>query len=130
MTDPYHSPILFRFFHILTPQSELRPLPSKIRSYWPIHGYTSTQIIITILIFVITMTKGAPAFPIVIIALVPIRLLYMVKIWNRETLRYVDAWACRDGTPEDDQDREARRIEAEKETRPEEGLMVQDGGRT
>ena len=79
------------------------------------------QIIITILIFVITLTKGAPAFPVVIIALVPVRLLLMNKIWKRDTLRYVDAWACKEGTPEDDEDRAA---EIEKRARPEEGLMV------
>lgn len=80
-----------------------------------------TQIVTTILIFVITLTNGAPAFPVVIIALVPVRLLVMNKIWNRETLRYVDGWACKEGTPEDDQDGLA---EEEKTTRPEEGLMV------
>ena len=36
--------------------------------------------------------------------LVPIRLLLLTKLWNRETLRFVDAWACRKGTPEDDKD--------------------------
>jgi hypothetical protein len=41
----------------------------------------------------------------IIIALVPIRLLVMNRMWNRETLRYVDGWACREGTPEDDEDR-------------------------
>jgi len=96
-----------------------------VRSYWAIHGYTAIQIIVTILIFVITLTKGAPAFPVVIIALVPIRLLFMNKIWNRETLRYVDAWACKEGTPEDDQDRLA---EEEKRARPEEGLMAPSAG--
>lgn len=29
----------------------------------------------------------------------------MRRVWSREVLRYVDAWACRDGTPEDDEDR-------------------------
>ena len=69
----------------------------------------------------ITLTKGAPAFPVVIIALVPVRLLFMNKIWDREVLRYVDAWACKEGTPEDDED---RRADIEKRARPEEGLMV------
>ncbi|KAL8823507.1 MAG: hypothetical protein Q9191_005793 [Dirinaria sp. TL-2023a] len=121
------NPVLYRFFHILTPPSELQPLPSKIQGYWPIHGYTAAQISATILIFVITLTKGAPAFPVVIIALVPIRLLFMKKLWNRETLRYVDSWACRAGTPEDDEDRVA---ETEKRARPEEGLMTRDGTMT
>lgn len=53
-----------------------------------------------------TLTKGAPAFPLIIIALVPTRLLLMKKLWSRETLRFVDAWACREGTPEDDEDRD------------------------
>ncbi len=29
----------------------------------------------------------------------------MPRMWNRDYLRYVDAWACRDGSPEDDEDR-------------------------
>jgi len=32
----------------------------------------------------------------------------MKKLWNRETLRYVDAWACREGTPEDTEDERAQ----------------------
>lgn len=50
-----------------------------------------------------TSTVAAPAFPVIIIALVP-RLLVMNKIWGKETLRSVDAWACKDGSPEDDED--------------------------
>jgi hypothetical protein len=75
--------------------------------YLGIHLYTAVQIIITVVIFVVTLTKGAPAFPLIIIALVPLRLLLMNKIWKRDTLRYIDAWACKDGTPEDDEDRRA-----------------------
>lgn len=89
---------------MLTPSSELPALPKTVRSYWPIHGYTLSQIIITVIIFIVTLTVAGPAFPILIIALVPIRLLFMNRIWNRETLRFVDAWACRDGTPEGDED--------------------------
>ena len=71
--------------------------------------YTATQIIVTVIIFVVTLTKGAPAFPLIIIALVPIRLLLMNKLWKRDTLRFVDAWACRDGAPEDEEDHSAER---------------------
>ena len=71
--------------------------------------YTAAQIIVTVIIFVVTLTKGAPAFPLIIIALVPIRLLLMNKLWKRDTLRFVDAWACKDGTPEDDEDHSAER---------------------
>lgn len=99
------SPILYRFFYLLTPPSELPELPPGIRNYWSIHLYTIVQIVVTVMIFVVTLTKGAPAFPLIIIALVPTRLLLMNKLWSRETLRFVDAWACRDGTPEDDEDR-------------------------
>ena len=70
--------------------------------YLGIHLYTVMQIFITAVIFVVTLTKGAPAFPIIIIILVPVRLLLLNKMWNRETLRYVDTWACRDGGPEDE----------------------------
>ena len=62
------------------------------------------QVIVTVIIFVVTLTKGAPAFPVIIIALVPIRLLLMNRIWNKATLRHVDSWACRDGSPEDEGD--------------------------
>ena len=59
---------------------------------------------VTVIIFIVTLTKGAPAFPVIIITLVPVRLLLMNRIWNKHTLKFVDAWACRDGTPEDDED--------------------------
>ena len=59
---------------------------------------------VTVIIFIVTLTQGAPAFPVIIIALVPIRLLFMNRIWSKDTLRFVDAWACRDGTPEDGED--------------------------
>jgi hypothetical protein len=32
----------------------------------------------------------------------------MKRWWNREALRFVDAWACREGTPEDDEDQQAQ----------------------
>ena len=81
-------------------------MPTAIRSYLGIHVYTVVQIILTVVIFIVTLTKGAPVFPVIIIALVPTRLLLMNKLWSRETLRFVDAWACREGTPEDDEDRD------------------------
>lgn len=62
------------------------------------------QIVVTVIIFIVTLTRGAPAFPVLIIALVPFRLLVMKRWWPREALRFVDAWACREGTPEDDED--------------------------
>ncbi|KZF23001.1 hypothetical protein L228DRAFT_283061 [Xylona heveae TC161] len=77
---------------------------NTLSAYLPIHMYTLTQILVTAGIFIVTLTKGAPAFPIIIIALVPVRLLVMKYCWHREVLRYVDAWACKDGTPEDDED--------------------------
>ena len=98
------SPILYRFFHILTPPVELPLLPEGIQSYWPVHAYTILQIMVTVVIFIVTLTKGAPAFPVIIIALVPIRLLLLNRIWNKDTLGFVDTWACRDGTPEDDEE--------------------------
>ena len=117
------NPILYRTFYLLTPPSELPTLPPSIsnaspstwRAYAPIHGYTLVQIIMTVIIFVVTLTKGAPAFPVIIIACVPARLLLMKKIWRREVLRFVDAWACREGTPEDDEDQRAQMSQAEDE---------------
>lgn len=105
MTDFILSPILYRFFYLLTPPSELPQLPKAVKNYRGIHVFTIVQIVMTVVIFIVTLTKAAPAFPVIIIALVPIRLLVMNRIWNRETLRFVDAWACRDGTPEDDEDK-------------------------
>lgn len=32
----------------------------------------------------------------------------MKRWWPREVLRFVDAWACREGTPEDDEDERER----------------------
>jgi len=98
------NPILYRFFYMLTPPSELPTLPKGVKNYWGIHAYTATQIIMTAIIFYVTLTVAAPAFPVIIILLVPARLKLMNRLWNRETLRFVDAWACREGTPEDDED--------------------------
>ncbi|KAG8525739.1 uncharacterized protein KY384_000499 [Bacidia gigantensis] len=98
------NPILNRVFYLLTPPSELPDLPETVKSYRSVHAYTVTQIIATVIVFIVTLTKGAPAFPLIIIACVPARLLIMNRLWRRSTLRYVDAWACRDGTPEDDED--------------------------
>ena len=99
------NPILFRFFHLLTPPSELPKLPATVSSYLGVHAYTITQIVVTVIIFIVTLTKGAPVFPIIVIACVPARLLIVNRIWSRETLRYVDGWACKPGTPEDDEDK-------------------------
>ena len=106
------NPILYRTFYLLTPPSELPTLPASISSsspptwkaYAPIHGYTLLQVITTVIVFVVTLTKGAPVFPVLIIALVPVRLMVMNRIWHRDVLRFVDAWACREGTPEDEED--------------------------
>ena len=98
------NPLLFRFFHMLTPPSELPPLPAGA-GYAQIHLYTATQIVVTAGIFAMTLTVAGPAFPVVIIALVPVRLVLMTRIWKREVLRYVDTWACRGGSPEDGGDR-------------------------
>ncbi|RAL08604.1 uncharacterized protein BO97DRAFT_376380 [Aspergillus homomorphus CBS 101889] len=140
------NPILYRTFYLLTPPSELPPLPATLAtstpaqdtqndhhpetgneeefqppqststpSYIPIHLYTLLQIVITVVIFILTLTRGAPAFPVLIVLLVPFRLLVMKRWWPREVLRFVDAWACKEGTPEDDEDAQAE-AEAEAET--------------
>ncbi len=114
------NPILYRFFYILTPPSELPPLPKGVKSYWGIHAYTILQIVMTGIIFYVTLTVAAPAFPVIIIALVPIRLLVMKRLWGRETLRFVDAWACKNGTPEDDEDRRDGRISERSEVKGDE----------
>ncbi|KAK4194547.1 putative transporter [Triangularia verruculosa] len=95
------NPMLARFFHLLTPPSELPNLPLGV-SWGGVHAYTVTQILVTVAIFVVTLTVAAPGFPLLIIILVPIRLCAMNRIWKRETLRFVDGWACREGKPEDD----------------------------
>ncbi|KAL2820503.1 hypothetical protein BDW59DRAFT_174529 [Aspergillus cavernicola] len=46
-------------------------------SYSPVHLYTILQIITTVAIFILTLTRGAPAFPLLIISLVPFHLLVM-----------------------------------------------------
>ncbi|KAK5114810.1 hypothetical protein LTR85_010123 [Meristemomyces frigidus] len=96
------NPILQRTFWVLTPASGLPPLPEKIKSYWPIHAYTLFEIVMTVVIFIVTLTLAGPAFPVIIIALVLFRLLAMNRLWNRKVLRYVDRWACRGGFPEGD----------------------------
>ncbi|KAK9329745.1 HCO3 transporter family-domain-containing protein [Lipomyces starkeyi] len=95
------NPILFRVFQLLTPPSELPKLPEGIASYLPIHLYTIVQVLVTAGIFVVTLTKAGPAFPVLIMALVPLRLTLMRRVWSRAALRFVDQWACRNGAPED-----------------------------
>ena len=58
----------------------------------------------TVVVFIVTLTVAGPAFPVIIIALVPFRLLGMNRIWSRDVLMYVDRWACREGRPEDKED--------------------------
>ena len=96
------NPVLYRFLFLLTPPSELPPLPEKMPGYLQVHVYTVTQVVATAIIFYVTLTVAGPVFPVIIIALVPIRLLVMNRLWNREVLKFVDAWACRDGCPEDE----------------------------
>jgi hypothetical protein len=68
-----------------------------LESRKPIHLYTITQIIITGIVFGVTLTVAAPAFPIIIVAMVPVRLCIMNRFWSKEVLDHVDAWACRPG---------------------------------
>ncbi|KAL8387479.1 hypothetical protein RB595_009876 [Gaeumannomyces hyphopodioides] len=99
------NPILPRLSYLLAPSSELdgvARLPRGV-SWLGVHMYTLTQVVVTLLIFGVTLTVAAPSFPLIIIAFVPIRLAWFGRFWSRETLRYVDAWACRDGKPEDDE---------------------------
>ncbi|KND89768.1 putative transporter [Tolypocladium ophioglossoides CBS 100239] len=97
------NPILARVAHLLTPRPELLALPDGA-SWLGVHCYTITQVVLTGVVFGITLTVAAPAFPLVIIALVPLRLSLMSRLWSRETLRAVDGWACRPGRPEDGED--------------------------
>ena len=105
------NPILRRAFWMLTPPSDLPPLPARIRSYWPVHAYTLFEIITTVIIFIVTRTVAGPAFPVIIIALVPFRLLAMNRIWSKDVLRFVDRWACREGFPEGEPHQERQDME-------------------
>ncbi|CAK1364863.1 unnamed protein product [Cercospora beticola] len=96
------NPILDRTFQLLTPPSDLPPLPEKIKSWCQIHTYTLFEILMAVVIFIVTLTVAGPAFPLIIAALVPFRLLVMGRIWSKDVLRFVDRWACREGTPEDE----------------------------
>lgn len=69
-------------------------------SYASVHLYTATQILATVAIFVVTLTKAAPAFPVLVLILVPLRLKVLGRLWGRGTLGLVDGWACREGGPE------------------------------
>lgn len=106
--------ILTRIANLLTPFSELPQLPPGV-TWWGIHAYTLTQIAMTGVVFGVTLTVAAPAFPLVIIALVPVRLTVMNRFWGRETLLMVDAWACREGKPEDRQMRGVIQLQEDEE---------------
>ncbi|KAA8647128.1 hypothetical protein EYZ11_008079 [Aspergillus tanneri] len=88
------NPILYRTFYLLTPPSELPPLPiisltKRADSPGPITRKTPTH----------------PIFP----SIFSFRLLVMKRWWPRGVLRFVDAWTCRERTPEDDEDVESKR---------------------
>ncbi|KAJ6443937.1 Boron transporter 1 [Purpureocillium lavendulum] len=98
------NPMLARLAHLVTPPSTLRsryPLP-RGASWRGVHAFTLAQVALAALVFGVTLTVAAPAFPLVVVALVPLRLTLMRRLWARETLLFVDAWACRPGRPEDD----------------------------
>jgi hypothetical protein len=69
------------------PSSELPKLPTGIDGYAGIHWYTLLQIVLTAGIFAVTLTPGAPVFPVIIVLLVPIRLKIMNRWWRKETLK-------------------------------------------
>lgn len=94
------NPILGRVARLLTPPSDLGELPAGA-TWLGVHAYTLVQIALTAAVFTMTLTVAAPAFPLVIVTLVPVRLTLMSRIWSRDTLRVVDGWACRPGKPED-----------------------------
>lgn len=97
------NPILYRVFDMISERDGLKLLPKGVR-WRAVNGYTLFQIIVTVGIFVVTFTKGAAAFPIVIVAFVPFRLQVMNRIWRREVLMFVDSWACRPGVVGNDFD--------------------------
>ncbi|KAM0269262.1 hypothetical protein ACHAQH_009787 [Verticillium albo-atrum] len=94
------NPILSRIGYLVTTPADLPELPLGA-SWRGVHTYTVAQLVLTGIVFGVTLTVAAPGFPIIIIILVPVRLHIMNKIWSRETLRYVDGWATREGKPED-----------------------------
>ncbi|EGX95093.1 anion exchange protein, putative [Cordyceps militaris CM01] len=104
------NPILPRVANLLTPTSERASLPTNV-TWLGLHSYTLTQVVLTGIVFGVTLTVAAPAFPLLIIALVPVRLAFMNKIWSKETLRAVDGWACRPGKPEDPGEEQPIRID-------------------
>ncbi|KIE00225.1 HCO3, HCO3-transporter family, partial [Metarhizium majus ARSEF 297] len=118
------NPILDRIFQLLTPKSELPALPDGV-TWSGIHSFTGTQLILTGIVFGVTLTVAAPAFPLVIIALVPLRLTLMKRAWSAETLRFVDGWACRPGRPEDESDA-GQVIMAEDEEKGRDSVMRSD----
>ncbi|RGP67858.1 hypothetical protein FSPOR_5693 [Fusarium sporotrichioides] len=75
------NPILERVVNLLTAPSDLPELPTGV-TWLGIHMYTITQIVMTGIVFGVTLTVAAPAFPLIIIALVPIRLSVMNRIWS------------------------------------------------
>lgn len=94
------NPILVRIAYLFTPSTDLPKIPENV-TWRSIHAYTFTQVFLTAVVFGMTLTVAAPAFPLVIVALVPVRLVVMNRLWSKQTLAAVDGWACRPGKPED-----------------------------
>jgi len=120
------NPMLARVGHLVTPPSALPPLPRGV-SWRGVHAFTVAQLLLTGLVFGVTLTVAAPAFPLLIVALVPLRLTLMPRLWSRETLAFVDAWACRPGRPEDGRGRASSRGEGDGTTM---AAAVDDGSAT
>ncbi|KAF2993246.1 hypothetical protein E8E13_000432 [Curvularia kusanoi] len=97
------NPILHRLGYMLTPKSQLPPLPAGVSRWRDIHTWTLTQLVITYSIFGITQSPAGPAFPIIVFSLVPLRLKVLKRYWSPHLLRHVDRWACKHGFPEDEE---------------------------
>jgi hypothetical protein len=97
------NPIPQRIAYLVTPIDDMPDLPSGA-SWSGVHAYTLSQIVLTGIVFgVVTLPVAAPAFPIIIIILVPVRLKVMNKIWTRKTLTGVDGGGLAVmANPEDD----------------------------
>ena len=117
-TSPRIPPSPFSLFNHPTdttcsPTSELPKLKYPHATYAGEHWYTIVQIVLTAGIFAITFTPAAPAFPVIIVLLAPVRLKIMNRYWGVNTLKGVDSWACRPGLGNDFRSTKERREEEE-----------------
>jgi boron transporter len=75
---------------MITQTKKRRPAAYLRAPFRVVFGYTAIQFVCTAIIFGVTLTPAAVAFPVFIVALVPLRFFGLPKIFSQESLDMLD----------------------------------------